>query len=93
MFSAPLRYNLDPLNRATDGVVAHVLKRVHVCEAAVGFRDGLQHEIEQSQAAHMPSHVHRASRIRTIKLRTRARKPCSSSRAAADHDSIKQGRM
>ena len=47
MFSASLRYNLDPFNRATDGEVAQVLQRVHLSEAVAGFRDGLQHEISE----------------------------------------------
>ena len=47
MFSASLRYNLDPFNRATDAEIDEVLRRVHLGDAVASFKDGLEHEISE----------------------------------------------
>jgi ABC-type multidrug transport system fused ATPase/permease subunit len=47
MFSATLRYNLDPFGMASDADVHEVLTRVHLHNMLASFPDGLNHEISE----------------------------------------------
>ncbi len=47
MFSATLRYNLDPFNLASDADVQEVLARVHLTDMVASFPLGLEHEISE----------------------------------------------
>jgi len=47
MFSATLKYNLDPFDSASDAEIHQVLARVHLSEVVRNFPLGLQHEISE----------------------------------------------
>ena len=47
MFSATLKYNLDPFGSASDAEIHQVLARVHLHEMVRNFPLGLQHEVSE----------------------------------------------
>jgi len=47
MFSATLKYNLDPFNVASDADINEVLERVHLRDMVASFPLGLEHEISE----------------------------------------------